>query len=1145
MRTLYNRTERDLSLKGQITFKDGNSMPVEIGDIFNYSVNSQIGSDGLPLGGTESASFSLELDNTGRKYTPETFDSAEVHMFVGIRPHPRNYLWNSEFRMERDSWQDWGSPRVREIVLEDKLQWCHIVGSGNGSDQGVRQAVESAPDEGMVTFSTLARGGMAGQQFTVNVAWTSGTTVTGRDSHTFTVDTDAERVSFTSTVPAGSDSFTIQCGVDSESSASDVYFTELMLYPGTEYAEWLPAPEDFGATVSEDGYAWTSFGVWYVDSASAPEQSVSIQLSGYDALATHFTAKYIDEPSQYPLPLEDFFMTVATAAGVRPADANFTNAKYRIPAMPEWDENTTLRDVLSDIAIAAGGYARMTRDGKLEIASFSNGREYDIDPDAYNTFTLTGGTRYAFNAIEALMDSETEEYTRFAIDGSIPANATNTVQLDYNPTLSADLVNLVTTDLKGIHMDAGTLTSGGDPMVTCGDFYTVTTLKGETYRIMVTSQAFSFDGGLGCTETCSLPSANSVSSASYSTSANAYDKNGNLRASHVAGLDGRVISATEAHFKHLTAESAEIDTLLASFIEALNLVVGRIDADTIDTDSLTAIVANISKAVISEAKIDVAQIENLTATILDAVTATIGTADIDYGHIKDLLADEAIITDGVGRSLLIERLYVTAANLVGATIDNLVLKGEDGNYYEVVITSDGTIHTRQVSVTEGEIEAGETEDGRQIVGTYANFVELNTQKLKAQSAIIGEIFTEALTAGKITASEALIASATIPTLYATTIKAIGDQLDLSANESVRIVVQGEVQNVEERVDQVEQKTTRMESSIETNRQQIELRATKQEVTEAVDGTLGSVRVEYCQSTSPTIAPSGPWSTTAPEWEAGKYMWQRTTSVRMDGQMISSEATCISGARGADGSQGSQGVPGVSVTKITPQYYLSASSSTQSGGSPTTTPPAWQSGRYLWTRSMINYSDGSTGYSAWVLDNTWNDMGRRVAQAESTLTVQAGEIASKVSQGDLRSSIIQNADAIRLKADKIAWQSTNSSMSETGNLECREAKINGNLDNIDGPYWIGINQAHLSGGRIINGKTLEQGSLNFTLATNNSGSILYGMAIISDCIQIECKKLYVSIPGQVLNIGTTGEIYVRTNSGGTTLRFVNGILVGGI
>ncbi len=93
-----------------------------------------------------------------------------------------------------------------------------------------------------------------------------------------------------------------------------------------------------------------------------------------------------------------------------------------------------------------------------------------------------------------------------------------------------------------------------------------------------------------------------------------------------------------------------------------------------------------------------------------------------------------------------------------------------------------------MTVSEGEIAAGETDDGRQIVATTINAGSINGSTITAQQAILNTIFTQALTAGKITAGEALLASATIPTLYATSIQAIGNSLTFEANEKIQSIV---------------------------------------------------------------------------------------------------------------------------------------------------------------------------------------------------------------------------------------------------------------------------------------------------------------------------------------------------------------------
>lgn len=147
--------------------------------------------------------------------------------------------------------------------------------------------------------------------------------------------------------------------------------------------------------------------------------------------------------------------------------------------------------------------------------------------------------------------------------------------------------------------------------------------------------------------------------------------------------------------------------------------------------------------------------------------------------------------------MMIANLAVTSANLLNATIDKLVLKGADGKYYRVFVGSDGAIHTEEVTVTGGEIEAGETGDGRQIVATSANIGDLNATTIKASEAIIGTIVTESLTAGKITANDALIASLTAPVIYTAAIQALGNSLDLSANESIKLTVQDVRDDIDE------------------------------------------------------------------------------------------------------------------------------------------------------------------------------------------------------------------------------------------------------------------------------------------------------------------------------------------------------------
>lgn len=84
---------------------------------------------------------------------------------------------------------------------------------------------------------------------------------------------------------------------------------------------------------------------------------------------------------------------------------------------------------------------------------------------------------------------------------------------------------------------------------------------------------------------------------------------------------------------------------------------------------------------------------------------------------------------------------------------------------------------------------------------------LNATTVKASQAILATIFTESLDAGVITAGEALIASAKIPTLYVTALNAIGGSINLSANESITALVSS-TEALDGRLSEAEQRITR-------------------------------------------------------------------------------------------------------------------------------------------------------------------------------------------------------------------------------------------------------------------------------------------------------------------------------------------------
>jgi hypothetical protein len=70
----------------------------------------------------------------------------------------------------------------------------------------------------------------------------------------------------------------------------------------------------------------------------------------------------------------------------------------------------------------------------------------------------------------------------------------------------------------------------------------------------------------------------------------------------------------------------------------------------------------------------------------------------------------------------------------------------------------------------------------------------------------------------------------------------------------------------------------------------------------VKTTINRVDVEYYLSTSATELNGGSWSTAAPDWEAGKYIWSRQKIYYVDTTKdpTESNAVCITGNKGTDG-----------------------------------------------------------------------------------------------------------------------------------------------------------------------------------------------------------------------------------------------------
>lgn len=128
--------------------------------------------------------------------------------------------------------------------------------------------------------------------------------------------------------------------------------------------------------------------------------------------------------------------------------------------------------------------------------------------------------------------------------------------------------------------------------------------------------------------------------------------------------------------------------------------------------------------------------------------------------------------------------------------------------------------------------------------------------------------------------------------------------------------------------------------------------------------IKSITEHYAVSTSNSTVPTS-WSSTVPTMtESNKYLWNYETITYTNGTTVDTTKRVIGvygdkGATGATGSKGETGASGKGVKSIVEQYYKSTSATAMSGGSWSTTYPGWENSKYIWTRSVITYTDNTT------------------------------------------------------------------------------------------------------------------------------------------------------------------------------------------
>lgn len=125
-------------------------------------------------------------------------------------------------------------------------------------------------------------------------------------------------------------------------------------------------------------------------------------------------------------------------------------------------------------------------------------------------------------------------------------------------------------------------------------------------------------------------------------------------------------------------------------------------------------------------------------------------------------------------------------------------------------------------------------------------------------------------------------------------------------------------------------------------------------------TVNSTEVTYQVSTQGTTPPSEAWVKDIPSVPAGQYLWTKTVVNYSDGKSTTAYSVSRSGTNGSNGQNGSS----VTITDTSVTYQVSTQGTTPPTGSWSTSIPTVPAGQYLWTKTVVTYSDGksTTSYS---------------------------------------------------------------------------------------------------------------------------------------------------------------------------------------
>lgn len=693
-----------------------------------------------------------------------------------------------------------------------------------------------------------------------------------------------------------------------------------------------------------------NYGNFIVDEAPKNDATNgTVSFVAYDYMIK-FNKDYVNRVI-YPCTLKNLLLDVCSQAGVELGTSNFANENFIVE--DNQFEGKQLREVLQHIAKCAFSWARIGQDNRLYLDfSVNNNNVERITIDDYKTDSFKKANEY-YGPVNKVTfgDSDIKGQEESVQDNaSIDVNGLKEIIINdnyfaYTTEKRHELIQAGTSLFGLRYMPIQSLDLIGLIYLDCNDIIEVEDLEGNVFASRVFSHIINYNG---------------ITSDNIATTGESDNEREYVNTNNSMAQNARTEIIVDRAQKKITAvveEVGEQNEKISQITQTVSELNSKISDIADITTSLETITAKLEFESINQSE------------PIRVVIHPIGT-NIAKLHPHPNLKPKV----GLKITTRILRFKNTTTNEVfDYELPDDLLYYDSEHYDEFILdydsqtcvinkkckwNNDGTVGLLSSERTdEYEYPTIELTDGDYEVSLikYSNgylFVRLMAQNIyTTQFATRAELHSDI----KQTVDDINLSVGEKLTNYSTTTQ-MNSAIDVKAGQITQSVSETYVTNTT---------LTTNYSTTEATKNMISLT-----VGEKTKNNLETVTVEYALGTSTTTAPTTGWSSTAPTWQQGKYMWQRTKTKTADGTESISNPTCIAGAKGQDGTNG------VSISSITEYYAVSSSNTSAPADSAfkTTMQTMTPTNKYLWNYEIMTFSDNSKQSTIKRVIGTYGDKG---------------------------------------------------------------------------------------------------------------------------------------------------------------------------